>query len=166
MTSAPKGWKTSAYPTRRVTGSCPCGACSFEALRAPQARLICHCTLCQAFTGQGYSDVAIMPGSKVILHNEAGILFRRYKRFRFPPPNLNRGRCRICDSPVVETAGPAAMRLLFLPVANFHRSEHVPRAGVHMFYEHRQADADDDVPKRCGYFPSQRALVGLIAKSL
>lgn len=58
---------------------CGCGTCSVETTRMPTARLKCHCTICQSFTGDPYSDVAISPSSEVTVHDEASLDFRNYK---------------------------------------------------------------------------------------
>lgn len=155
----------SVNPSQHMRGSCECGACTFETSSIPRARLICHCTICQAFTGRPFNDVVIVPGSKMTLHNEAGILFRKYKRFRFPPPNLNRGRCSTCGVPVVETFGSGLARLLFVPVRTFLETAPLPAVEGHIFYEHRQQDAHDAAPKHEGYFPSQAAIARMIVHS-
>jgi hypothetical protein len=149
-----------------VRGACACGTCRFEASAAPKARLICHCTICQSFTGRAYSDVAIYPAAKVRLHGEDQIAFRYYKNGRFPPPNLNRGRCKICDRPVVEVFGDGPLKILFVPAANFAQPERLPAPRGHLFYEHRQRDADDATPKYEHYLRSQTAILGMILHAI
>jgi hypothetical protein len=150
----------------RVHGACACGTCSFEATAAPKARLICHCTICQAFTGRAYSDVAIYPAARVGFQGEDQTAFRYYKKSRFPPPNLNRGRCKICDRPVVEVFGDGPLKVLFVPAANFARPEQLPAPQAHLFYEHRQRDADDHAPRYEHYVRSQMAILGMILHAM
>lgn len=149
-----------------LQGSCKCGTCSFEIEEAPKARLICHCTICQSFTGNAYSDVVIVPVGKARLHNIDQASFRFYKKQHWPPPNLNRGWCKVCDRPVVEVFGSPPLKILFIPSINFSQQQAIPRAGGHMFYESRQSDIDDDLPKHCGYMRSQIAIVRLILRAM
>jgi hypothetical protein len=147
------------YPVR---GSCACRICTFEAMETPKARLVCHCTICQAFTHKAFSDVAVFPAFKARLKNEDRIAFKMYKKHRLPPPNLSRGRCQNCGGPVVETWGTNPRKILFLPAVNFEKSNLLPAPVVHVFYEHRQNDVHDDVPKYEGYLKSQAAIARMI----
>jgi hypothetical protein len=130
----------------------------------PSVRLFCHCTICQAFTGEGFSDVMMVRKSHVKLFVGDNLGYKRYKKHWFPPPNLARGRCRICGKPVLEAGGVWPVRLFFLPAKNFVSSPSLAAPEAHMFYEHRLRDHDDGVPKHEGYFDSQGALVKMIMK--
>jgi len=147
-------------------GSCPCGTCGFDVAGPVKARIICHCTICQRFTGKALADVGIVPGWQASLDNEPQVTFRSYKKFGFPPPSLRRGRCKTCLQPFVETFGGPAMKILFIPAANFDDQAGLPRANAHVFYEHRQEDAEDDIPKHSGYLASQAAILRAVVNTL
>lgn len=146
---------------------CDCGTCAIETQQVPTVRLNCHCTICQAFTGEAYSDMMIVPASRAVIHHEDRIDYRMYKRLRFPPPNLRRGRCSSCGKPFVETWGFGRRHvLLFVRTVRFERPDLMPAPEAHMFYEHRVGDIDDNVPKHGGYVESQRALARMIAHAM
>jgi len=137
-----------------------------EAREIPRVRFRCHCTICQAFTGNAYSDVIILPASRATIRNEPAIAYKKYKKFRFPPPNLNRGRCKICGFPFIETwsLGPFNV-LLFIRTASCERRDILPAISADLFYERRVADIEDGLPKHTGYFDSQRALARMILRA-
>jgi hypothetical protein len=145
---------------------CNCGTCSIETTRLPTARLKCHCTICQAFTASPYSDVAVIPASHAVIGNESLLDFRKYKRIRFPPPNLKRGRCRNCGQPFVEIWGSGLLRIFFMRAVTFERPELLLPVGAHVFYEHHVDGAVDDIPKYEGYFRSQLAIGKIILRAM
>jgi len=149
----------SAYALR---GSCECGTCAYEVHKQPKARFICHCTICQAFTGRAFSDVTVLRATDVALTNADQIAFKKYR----PPPNINRGLCRRCGKPALETAGSGLIKILFIPTPNFARQDLLPPVRMHIFYHRRLADADDALPKHSGYFRSQLAIGQLLFKGL
>ncbi|ACB96167.1 GFA family protein [Beijerinckia indica] len=150
-----------------MRASCECGTCVVEAKQAPRVRLNCHCTICQAFTGDTYSDVMVLPASQAVLRNEDQIFYQKYKRFGFPPPNLRRGRCRKCEKPFIETWGFGNYNiLLFIRVACIDQKEALPLPEGHLFYEHRFKDINDGIAKHEGYFDSLRALAKMIVHAL
>ena len=126
-------------------GSCDCGTCAFEARKIPTARFICHCTICQAFTGKPFSDVTVLRARDVVLKNAHRIEFKKYRRL---PPNLNRGRCANCGKPIVETAPAGPFKMLFIPSSTFASPHLLPPVQMHIFYNRRLQDARDDLPKR------------------
>jgi hypothetical protein len=97
-------------------GSCDCGTCAFEVRTTPAARFICHCTICQAFTGKPFFDVTVLRAKDVVWTNADHISFNKYRL----PPNINRGRCRECGKPVVEVGGfgPFKFTLSQLAISN------------------------------------------------
>jgi hypothetical protein len=143
-----------------LRGACDCGTCSFEARKAPKVRFICHCTICQVFTGKPYSDVSAMFARDVAIKNTDHIKFKKYRL----PPNLNRGQCDRCGKPIVETAGFGPMKILFIPSATFFDQERLPPVAMHIFYDRRLHDAEDHLPKHSGYWPSQLAIGRLLTR--
>ncbi|MDR3472419.1 MAG: GFA family protein [Devosia sp.] len=149
-----------------MKATCQCGTCSIETRQVPKTRLQCHCTICQAFTQASCSDVAIIPAARVTMRNADMIVFKHYKKLRFPPPNLRRGRCRNCAQPFVETWGFGPIKMLFMRAVTFERPDLLPPVGAHVFYEHHRNDADDTVPRYEGSFDSQQAIGRLILGAL
>ena len=78
--------------------ACPCGASRFDVSGRPLVRLLCHCTICQAFNRQPYADVTAFWAGSITLRIGHQIEFKRYR----PPPAARRGHCRSCSAPVVE----------------------------------------------------------------
>ncbi|WP_213959801.1 MULTISPECIES: GFA family protein [unclassified Variovorax] len=125
---------------------------------APVARFICHCEICQAYTGKPFSDVTVLRARDVDMSAARSVVYRKYRL----PPNIERGSCHVCGKPVIEfgLAGPA--KLAFLPTGNYADTSTLPPASLHMFYHRRVSDIHDDLPKHSGYFASQLAVVGLL----
>ena len=149
-------------PAYALRGSCEYGTCAYEVHKQPKARFICHCTICQAFTGRAFSDVTVLRAKNVALTNADQIAFKTYR----PPPNVNRGLCRRCGKPALEMAGSGPLKILFVPTPNIERQDLLPPVQMHVFYHRRLADADDALPKYSGYFRSELALGRLILKGL
>lgn len=143
---------------RPLAASCDCGASRFQVNARPFARFICHCTICQAYTGKACSDVTVLRARDVELADESPVNYRKHRL----PPNIARGSCPSCGKPVIEfgLAGPA--RLAFVPAANYADASSLPPASLHLFYHRRLRDAQDRLPKHCGYFASQLAVIGLL----
>lgn len=146
----------------RLQGSCACGACAYEAHRQPKARFVCHCTICQAFTGRTYSDVTVFRATDVTISNADQIAFKKYR----PPPNIDRGLCRVCGQPALEAAGAGPLKVLFVPTPNLGRRDLLPPVRMHVFYHRRVANAHDEVPKHSGYLRSQLAIGRLLLSGL
>ncbi|WP_292135084.1 GFA family protein [Mesorhizobium sp.] len=149
----------SSFP---LTGSCECGACSFEIQVAPKGRFRCHCLICQGFTGRHFSDVVVVPARHVTLNDASNISFAKYR----PPPNFNRGKCRTCGKPVVEVAGVGSLQLMFIPVFNLRPTAPLTPVRADVFYHRRVEDMHYGVPHYSGYWPSQYAITRTIIRSL
>jgi hypothetical protein len=143
-------------------GSCECGTCAFKVKAVPAARLICHCKICQGFTGKAFADVAVIRAKHVELTNADQIAFKKYR----PPPNLARGLCLTCKKPVVEFIGFGAFKLAFIPTSNFVSQDLLPLPHIHIFYERRLKDSLDNLPKYSGYFSSQLAIGRMLMSNL
>ena len=143
-------------------GSCRCGFCGFDVHVVPKARFLCHCTICQSFTGRPSSDVTVVRAKDVTLLNEGGISFAKYR----PPPNIKRGLCRKCNRPVIEYAGFGPAKVMFIPAGNFENQAMLLNPQMHIFYDRRLTDCADDLPKYSGYFSSMLAAGRLIMRGL
>ncbi len=142
-------------------GACTCGTCAFDVKAIPTARLICHCNICQGFTGKAFADVTVIRAKHIQLTNADQISFKKYR----PPPNLARGLCIHCKKPVVEFLGFGAIKLAFIPSSNFASQDLLPLPHMHIFYDRRLKDAQDKLPKHSGYFQSQLAIGKMMLSS-
>ncbi|MGH8007877.1 MAG: GFA family protein [Candidatus Binatia bacterium] len=150
------------YTPSLLHGSCECGTCAFDVRVTPTARFICHCTICQAFTGKSFSDVTVLRAKDVELTNADQISFKKYR----PPFNLERGLCLKCKKPVLEFGGFGAFKLAFIPASNFESQHLLPMPQMHIFYHRRLKDALDDLPKHSGYLRSQLAIGRMLMGSV
>jgi hypothetical protein len=142
--------------------ACPCGISHFELLAKPFARFICHCRICQAYTGRAFSDVTALKASQVNLPKDNRVVFKKYR----PPPNISRGSCSACGKSVIEFGKFGPLALAFVPVPNVADPGILPPPCTHIFYHRRLADALDDLPKYSGYFWSQLAVLRLLLRGL
>ncbi|NIB43524.1 hypothetical protein HBA55_28205 [Pseudomaricurvus alkylphenolicus] len=77
---------------------CAYGSNEYRLTSTPIFRFICHCTVCQRYTGEPYSDVAIARKKHVKLIDISATNFSRMKL----PPKITRGLCRLCGKPSME----------------------------------------------------------------
>jgi len=147
---------------RPLAASCGCGASRFRVNARPFARFICHCTICQAYTGKLFSDVTVLRARDVEMEEGAQVDYRKHRL----PPNIERGTCTACSKPVLEfgLAGPA--KLAFVPTANYADTAALPPASFHMFYHRRLSDVQDGLPRYSGYLRSQLAVIRLLCSGL
>lgn len=139
-----------------VECACSCGATSFQAVGAPQFRVLCHCTICQRFNGAPFADVLVFRAEDIKLPPSGVVDFDTYK----PPPNVQRGKCATCDQPALEVfAAPILPKLVMVPRPMFGSDAELPSPVAHIFYEKRVSDAEDSWPKHRGYLRSQVAFL-------
>ncbi|CAM3959026.1 GFA family protein [Psychrobacter arenosus] len=141
-------------------GSCSCQTNTFTINNKPVARFICHCTICQEFTGQAYNDVTVLLKPDVSDLNLVRTKFRRWKM----PPNVSRGLCTRCNKPSLETA--LGGNLILIPTSNYPDAAALPKPSMHLFYNRRVEDMDDDLPKYNGFAQSQAMIVKALAQGL
>lgn len=131
---------------------CECGATQFKALGEPLFRAYCHCTICQEFNNSDFADITIFRGRDIELADDQPVQFNTYRR----PPNVQRGKCGVCDKPAIEFMHlPLMPSFVFVPTDNIKNENLIPAPALHMFYNRRVQDAQDDLPKYEGYWPSQ-----------
>lgn len=138
--------------------ACECGACRFEVNAGPVARFICHCTICQAYTGRAFSDATLLLTRNVSMSGVENIAFKKYRS----PPNISRGTCTRCGKPAIEMGSLGPVKITFIPTPNFSPAEWLPPVAMHMFYHRRRADALDASPKHHGYLRSELAFGKLL----
>lgn len=141
-------------------GSCACFSNTYMINNTPIGRFICHCSICQEFTGQAYNDVTILLKSDVSQLNLIKTKFRRWKL----PPNIRRGLCTRCNKPSIEMALGGS--LILVPTTNYPDIAALPEPTMHLFYNRRASDMDDDLPKYNGLVQSQAAIVKALAQGL
>ena len=151
-----------SYTTPKLHGSCECGTCAFDLNIVPSARFICHCTICQGFTGKLYADMTIVRAKHLKLTNAYQISFKKYR----PPPNINRGLCLNCKKPVVEFGGIGTLKWAFITASNFESQVLLPMPKMHLFYDQHLKSTSDDLPKHSGYIRSQLAICGMMMSTL
>jgi hypothetical protein len=143
----------------RQTCSCRCGASRLTVTGEPIGRLVCHCTICQAFNKQPYADVTVFPAQSIALIGDSAVTFRRYR----PPPALDRGACSACGGAVVEFLALGPLKVFaFVPSQNFERPTELPKRSLHIFYDRRVGDATDLLPKANGYWASQTSVFRML----
>lgn len=138
--------------------TCVCKANKFEVKTAPMVRFICHCEVCQKFTGKAFSDVTVALARDVDLIDISATEFKRMKA----PPNIKRGQCTQCHTPSIELG--IVDQLAFIPTPTYPHPEQLPAPTLHAFYHRRVADIEDDLPKHEGFINSQMAIMGMLGK--
>ena len=129
----------------------------------PMLRGFCHCTICQAFNQAPYADITLFRARDVAMPAPDLVEYRAYRK----PPALQRGKCIACGGPALEFVQVfPRLKLIIVPSGNILDAGLVPRAALHIFYDRRLADFDDDLPKYTGYWRSQLAFGRKLMASL
>lgn len=144
------------------TAHCDCGDSHFTVKTAPLLRFVCHCLVCQAYTGKPYNDVTVLRAADVSMPDVDKVTYRRYRR----PPNIARGSCRACGKPVIETGGAWPLRFAFVPSDNYSDRDALPPVAMHIFCHRRVAEITDSAPQYSGYFASELKVVREIIAGL
>ena len=135
---------------------CKCGTTRFQADEKPLFRILCHCTICQRYSGGPFGDVLVFRADAVSLPSPEVVTFDAYKA----PPNVKRGKCTSCEQAAVETfITPFFPKLVMVPTPMLATSAEAPEPKAHMFYDKRIADQDDGLPKHHGFLRSQFAFM-------
>ena len=140
--------------TADITGACQCGGVHFSARQSPLFRAICHCGICQRFNQASFGDVTVFRAGAVEAPRADTVAYQHHRW----PPIVRRGRCKQCDKPAIEWLD-AWLRLAIVPSANLQTAKQLPLASLHIFYDCRVADVEDDLPKYRGYLASQWAFM-------
>ncbi|MGM8888170.1 GFA family protein, partial [Psychrobacter sp. 1U2] len=116
-------------------GSCSCYSNTYTITHTPIARFICHCTICQDYTGKAYNDVTVLLKSDI---SELEINKTRFRRWKLPP-NISRGLCKYCHKPSIEMA--VGGNLVLVPTDNYPDIDALPQPSMHLFYHRRVRNA-------------------------
>ena len=141
-------------------GSCSCCSNTYMINNTPIARFICHCTICQEYTGKAYNDVTVLLKPDV---SELTLMRTKFRRWKMPP-NISRGLCKRCNKPSIEMA--MGGNLILVPTDNYANAEALPEPSMHLFYNRRVEDIDDDLPKYKGFLQSQTMMAKALAKGI
>lgn len=143
--------------------ACPCGAARYTATGAPLLRAFCHCTICQRFNHADRGDITLFRARDVRTEADDTVEYRAWKQ----PPLVRRGTCRECNRPAVEKLHILPLpRIVIVPTVNLRGDAPLPEPRLHIFYDRRVADAQDDLPKHAGYLPSQIAFGTTLLRAL
>lgn len=141
-------------------GSCSCQSNTYTINSQPIGRFICHCSICQEFTGEAFNDVTVLLKSDISDLNLIRTKFRRWKL----PPNISRGLCTRCNKPSIEMG--LGGNLILVPTTNYPDVAALPKPTMHLFYNRRVEDIDDDLPKYNGFVQSQAMIVKALAQGV
>lgn len=95
----------------------------------------------------------MLQASAVTIPVTSNISFQKYRRFLA----IERGTCEKCEKPVIAMAGSGEKGMAFIAADNYSNKDVLPESLMHIFYDRRSADVDDQLPKHSGYIRSQLA---------
>jgi len=150
-----------------MQGRCSCGSVDIQVMKPAIVRMFCHCTLCQEYNNAPFADVSMFHARDVADFDDNKIQYKYYKK----PELIPRGSCKQCNDPVLEKVRLKMMpNLIVVPSNNFDDMSWLPQPSMHMFYDKRVADVDDNLKKCNGMVSSQlvfgfKLIRGLIAHS-
>ena len=132
---------------------CSCGETKFIVNGLPLMRGFCHCSICQEYNQAPFADISVYRARDVVLHDPQSVEYKAYK----PPPAVQRGKCKSCGKPAIETMHIFPLpKLVIIPTINLHKECLIDPA-LHVFYDRRVSEIEDDLPKYNGYLKSQLA---------
>lgn len=144
---------------------CECGNTKATINGPAIVRGYCHCTICQEFNQAPFADITLFRARDVDWPPKGQVVYRSWKK----PPIVMRGRCKDCGKPAIEEMRlPGFPRIAIVPTMNLEGA--VPSPSMHVFYQSRVADVDDELPKISGFFRSEihfmyQVVAGLLRKS-
>lgn len=141
---------------------CNCNRGQFDQLPQPLFRLICHCKTCQKYLDRPYNDECtflLKDCSQIDIDNTH---FTSYQT-KFSP--ILRGKCKVCSkvSYCITKIGPFR-HFVMIPTQLINMDP--PHPVVHIYYDRRVADSNDNIRKVCGHFHSQLKIQALVFTSI
>lgn len=137
-----------------VNGHSHCAATKVVIHGQPLLRGFCHCTICQRFNQAPFADITLFRARDVEFADNSPVEFHAWRS----PPIVLRGKCTACDQPAIEFMRlPLMPKLAIVPSASIADSALVPEPALHIFYDKRVANVDDELPKYTGYPKSELA---------
>lgn len=148
--------------TSEVRCTCSCGQAGLVVVGPLLGRIRCHCTICQSVNQAAFADSTILMANHVPLDRVKHVRFETLKK----PPAIQRGFCRSCDCFVMaHTSALPFFPLAFIPAVRYPEGVKLPEPGMHVYYESRIADVDDDLPKFSGAWQSNLAVIRMLLKA-
>lgn len=145
-----------------VQCTCNCGRAGLVVVGPLLGRIKCHCTICQSANQAAFADSTVLMAKHVPLDRVEHVRFETRKQ-RLA---AQRGFCRSCGCFVLaRMTGLPFLSLTFVPAARFPADFSLPKPMLHVYYESRIADVVDEVPKYCGNWPSQLAVLRMVLKA-
>jgi hypothetical protein len=142
---------------------CSCGACEFRVTGKPLFRIFCHCTICRRFNAAPFADVVMYRSRDVENPTLGAVNFETYR----PPPNVQSGKCAKCSKAAIEVFESRLLpSLTMVPFTMFESGTDMAQPSAHVFYEKRETEVNDALPKHCGYLRSQAAFGRYLVLSL
>ena len=142
--------------------SCSCGKASLVVAGPVLGHIRCHCSICQSANQAAFADSTILLAKHVPLDRIEHVRFETLKK----PPALQRGFCRSCGCFVMaHTNALPFLSLAFVPAARYPAEVSLPDPEMHVYYESRIADVDDDLPKYSGIWSSQLAAIRMLLRA-
>lgn len=137
-----------------LNGHCSCGEAKFNVNGKPLLRAFCHCTICQAYNEAPFADITLFRSSDVIMPEAGSVVFTVHAF----PPIVQRGKCVTCQKAVIEFLRVFPVpKIIIVPSKNIIDKGLIPEPSLHIFYDKRVADIQDDLPKYNGYLKSELA---------
>jgi len=91
--------------THKHSGSCLCGAVTFEIDGEFDKFFLCHCSRCRKFSGTAHASNLFSPEAAITwLTGEDHVQF-----FEVPGTRFSKNFCKLCSSPLPQQRGAAAM---------------------------------------------------------
>lgn len=140
--------------------ACKCGESRFTISGRPLLHFNCHCTICQQVSGKPFVDALLLEVDEAVEVTRGAPEAVRKR----PIVGIDRLLCPACHGPVFgrfpHRFGMGwAENLVFVQVPNLPTRFNVPPVDMHIFYDTRQADVADKLPKHSGYLASQLAFM-------
>ena len=113
-------------------------------------RAFCHCSLCKKFNNKEYADIRVFKRSDLIEFPKGNVDYIQLKS-----NGIFRGTCHECKEPAIEVLKvPLLPQFVIVPDNMLHGSSKDP-SDLHIYYESRESDAEDNIPKYKSHIVSQ-----------
>ena len=125
-----------------ITGQCLCNSVTWAIEIEPVVQFYCHCHSCQKANSAALVPAALFPADAVSLSGETDSFSVSNKKH-----SAARYRCSSCGTRVTNIPGgesASGLRGIYPPLCN---STDWFRPSMHIYYEDRSVDIDDDLPK-------------------
>lgn len=144
-------------------GRCTCGSVDFYITEPAIFRVFCHCSLCQEYENAPFADVSVFYARSVTAFDDSKISYKCFKK----PAVVQRGSCKQCNDAVLEKIGiPLMPKMIVVSSNNIQDTSLLLAPSMHMFYDKRVADIEDNLKKYKGFASSQLAFGAALIKGM